>query len=81
MRNLLVALINLLMMYSFSYANGQSSAWFGGTDLDYWKEGKKIQIYNGTVEEPLSQIQNKKSDTSAIRAHDSEPFDWKNNLN
>ena len=78
MRNLLVALINLFMMYSTTYANGQSSAWFGGTDLDYWREGKKIQIHNGTVTEPLSQIQIKKSDSSVIRAHDSEPFDWKN---
>ncbi|HYX31590.1 MAG TPA: hypothetical protein VE954_00660 [Oligoflexus sp.] len=82
MQKLLAALCSFAM--AATLANAQS--FFGGTDLDYWKEGPRpmarplkpeLQKPKETGRTPDSKEAEKVTiATSAIRANDTRPFNW-----
>lgn len=91
MRKTHALLISVLSSYSLiAQAQQESFSFFGGRDIDYWNEGKKVnsaKVEMDTVPDNQKKDANKNvnqdqfSGSNTIRSRDATPFEWKNYKN
>lgn len=84
MHRLLVGLNSLFLFSSIALAQDLSGrdtiTFFGGSDLDYWREGARpmqqpLVVRPGSTATPGAQPNT--TNKGSIRARDAEPFDWR----
>jgi thiol-disulfide isomerase/thioredoxin len=56
----------------------QSQSYFGDSDIDYWREGKKVKPFVPSIIPPKNGTGMPTPAGSIIRQSDALPFDWKN---